>query len=109
MSVTDQFTVDYPATMPTDEELRRLTAEHPGIGRRTGPAVSAAKRTSGKVVRRVGRSISRGWARVRGCAGSLSGLGIADVAVFEGWGSTPGLIAVAASLVIAEWLVGDRS
>ena len=105
MSVTDELHVTYPRTADPDEELRRLTAEHPGLGRKLKPAVTAAKRTGRQTGRRVGRTIARGWARLRGCLGSLAGVGTACAATFLGAGLVPGLIALAIGFVLAEWLL----
>lgn len=102
MSTTDTLHVTYPAAAAdADEELRRLTAEHPGLGRKLKPAV-AATRTGG---RRLCRSLARGWARVRGTLGSLAGIGTACTATFLGAGLVPGLIALAVGFVLAEWLL----
>lgn len=102
MSTTDTLHVTYPAAAAdADEELRRLTAEHPGLGRKMRPAVTAT-RTGG---RRLRRSLARGWARVRGTLGSLAGIGTACTATFLGAGLVPGLIALAVGFVLAEWLL----
>jgi hypothetical protein len=103
MTATDTLHVTYPAAAAdADDELRRLTAEHPGLGRKLKPAVTAARRTA---ARRVGRSLARGWARVRGTLGSLAGIGTACTATFLGAGLVPGLIALAVGFVLAEWLL----
>lgn len=106
MSVTDTLHVTYPAAAAdADDELRRLTAEHPGIGRKLKPAVTAAKRGGRQTGRRMSRAIARGWARVRGCSGSLAGTATAVTATFLGAGLVPGLIALAVGFVLAEWLL----
>lgn len=101
MTATDTLHVTYPAAAADADELRRLTAEHPGLGRKLKPAVTEARRTG----RRMGRSIARGWARVRGCTGSLAGTATAVTATFLGAGLVPGLIALAVGFVLAEWLL----
>lgn len=98
MSITDDTSAGW------DAELQQLTASHPGIIARTKPAARRATRATKRGGRRLGRSLARGWARVRGAAGSLSALIVADVAVFQGLGMVWGLLAVAVSLVAAEWL-----
>lgn len=106
MSVTDTLHVTYPAAAAdADDELRRLTAEHPGLGRKLRPAVTAARRTGRQTGRRMGRSLARGWARVRGTLGSLAGIGTACTAMFLGAGLVPGLVALAVGFVLAEWLL----
>lgn len=101
MAVTDQMTVEYPVRPDMDAELAKLTAAHPGIGKRAKPALVATVRRG----RKVGRSIQRGWARVRGCLGSIAGLGTATTATFLGAGTIAGLIALAVSFVVTEWLL----
>lgn len=102
VSVTDEMHVHYP----TDEELRRLTAERPGALGRFGPGVAAGgKRAGRRAARALSASVRRGWARVRGCLGSLTSFATASTAVFLGWGMVPGLIATAVALLLAEKLL----
>jgi hypothetical protein len=103
MAVTDQMEVVYPVGAEVDEELRKLTAEHPGLASRL--AGKGTKRAAAAATRSARRSLARGWARVRGCAGSLAAFGTATFAVFEGWGLVPGLFAAAVSLVVGEKLL----
>ncbi len=103
MAVTDQMEVVYPVGEQVDEELRRLTEEHPGIASRLSD--QGTKRAAVAATRSARRSLARGWARVRGCAGSLAAFGTATFAVFEGWGLVPGLFATAVSLVVGEKLL----
>lgn len=102
MSVTDQMAVVYPVPDSAfDDELRKLREQHPGLATRAAPAIAAAKVNG----RRAGRSLRRGWARVRGVLGSLAGLGTATAAAFQGAGLVPGMVALAVSFVVAEWLL----
>jgi hypothetical protein len=98
MSITDDTAPGW------DAELQKLTADHPGIVARTCPAVRRTARATKRGGRRFGRAAMRGWARIRGAAGSLGALIVADVAAFQGLGLVGGLIAVSVSLVAAEWL-----
>jgi len=98
MTVTDEMRVHYP----TDDELRRLTAEHPGALGRFGPGGKRAGRAAGRAL---SASIRRGWAKVRGCVGSLTSFATASTAVYLGWGLVPGLIATAVAVLLAEKLL----
>jgi hypothetical protein len=99
MTVTDEMHVVYPVPDATfDAELKRLTAAHPGIGKRTRPAAA-------KAARWMSRSLRRGWARVRGTLGSLAGLATGVGAAFTGWGLVPGLVCLAVAFVVTEWLL----
>lgn len=100
MTVTDEMHVRYP----TDDELRRLTDQHPGALSRVSPGTGRASR---RAARAMGASLRRGWARMRGCVGSLSAFGTATAGVFLGWGLVPGLFATAVSLLVAEKLLED--
>lgn len=99
MSITD---IGNPAF---DAELRRLTAEHPGIAIRTRATRRKTRTAVRKAARRAGRSMARGWARVRGTLGSLAALGLGTAAAFLGLGLIAGLLALGAALVLAEWLL----
>lgn len=104
MAVTDQMDVVYPqSTAHVDDELRKLTEQHPGLAARL--AGDGTRQAAAAVTRSARRSLARGWARLRGCAGSVFGLGTATVAVFEGWGLVPGLFAVAVSAIVTEKLL----
>ena len=110
MTATEDFTVVYPMTdAQVDEELRKLTAQHPGLAARLAPVLSGAGASAVPVAkagaRRAGRSLARGWARVRGCVGSLAACGTATAAVYVGWGLVPGMIATAVSLLVGEKLL----
>lgn len=99
MSITD---IGNPAF---DAELRRLTAEHPGIAIRTRATRRKTRTAVRKVARRAGRSMARGWARVRGMLGSFAALGLVTTSAFLGLGLIAGLLVLAGSLVYAEWLL----
>jgi hypothetical protein len=101
VTVTDTMRVHYP----TDDELRALTSEHPGVLSRFGPGGKRAGRTA---ARALAGSVRRSWARVRGCLGSLTAFGTATAATFVGWGLVPGLFVTAVSLVLSEKLLESQ-
>ncbi len=108
MTETDTFHVVYPQPdAVVDEELRKLTADHPGLAARVAPLIKDAAGHGHRASRSARRSLARGWARVRGCAGSLAGVGTAVGAVYTGWGLVPGLFATAAALIVGEKLLED--
>lgn len=107
MTATEEFHVVYPMTdAQVDDELRKLTAQHPGLAARLAPVLSGTAAPAAEATaRKAGRSLARGWARVRGCAGSLAAFGTATAAVYVGWGLVPGMIATAVSLIVGEKLL----
>lgn len=109
MTASDVLHVVYPARdEQLDEEMRKLTADHPGIAARVGAALDgAAGRTAAAATRGARRTLAHGWARVRGCLGSLGGVGTATAAVYVGWGLVPGMLATAVALLVGEKLLED--
>lgn len=108
MTATDTLHVVYPVPdEQLDDELRKLTEQHPGIAARVAPLLKDAAKQGGRAGHSARRSLARGWARVRGCAGSLAGMGSVVGAVYTGWGLVPGLIATGVALIVGEKLLED--
>lgn len=102
MSIADITTEEFNA------QMAQMSAAHPGAVVKSRPHRRAAWRAVRRGGRAVGRTVLRGWVRVRGALGSLLAGGTIATAVFIGFGLVAGLFAVAGALLWAEWLLGGR-